>query len=66
MPNGSCVTDVTNLPGSEGVKISRRLSTDEMTFLTQEYGVETAQFVSEIIPIGKNNVKFSKNGLVWR
>ena len=43
MPDGRQVTDVTNLPGSDGIKISRRLTTEEMTFLTQEYGVEFAQ-----------------------
>lgn len=131
MADGRQVTDVTNLPGSTGIRIPRRLTTDEMTFLTQEYGVEfaqvykygkganggggyyylysgtvnevrvpvakdimlinhthpngtaypsgkdkyllnqyqqlgSAQRVSEIIPIGKNNVRFNKNGLVWR
>lgn len=43
MPDGRQVTDVTNLPGSTGIKTPRRLTTEEMTFLTQEYGVEFAQ-----------------------
>lgn len=37
------LTDVAYLPGSDGIKILRRLTTDEMTFLTKEYGVEFAQ-----------------------
>ena len=32
MPDGRQVTDVTNLPGSDGVDISRRLTTEEMHF----------------------------------
>ena len=43
MPDGRQVTYVTNLPGSTGIKTPRRLTTEEMTFLTQEYGVEFAQ-----------------------
>ncbi|MBD5134557.1 MAG: hypothetical protein HDT39_01130 [Lachnospiraceae bacterium] len=43
MADGRCVTDVTNIPESAGIKISRRLTKDEMTFLTQEYCVEFAQ-----------------------
>ena len=43
LADGRQVTDVTNLPGSTGIQMSRRLTTDEMTFLTQEYGVEFAQ-----------------------
>lgn len=43
MPDGRQVIDVTNLSGSTGIKIPRRLTTEEMTFLTQEYGVEIAQ-----------------------
>ena len=43
MPDGNSVVDVTNLPGTTGVEMSRRLTTEEMTFLTQEYGVEFAQ-----------------------
>ena len=43
MPDGIQVTDFSRLPGNEGIEISRRLSVDEMTYLTQEYGVEFAQ-----------------------
>ena len=43
LADGRQVTDVTNLPGSTGIQMSRRLTTDEMTFLTQEYSVEFAQ-----------------------
>ena len=43
LADGRQVTDVTNLPGNTGIQMSRRLTTDEMTFLTQEYGVEFAQ-----------------------
>lgn len=121
--------DIYNLPGSNGIEISRRLTTEEMTFLTQEYGVEFAQVYkygnginggggqyylysgtvdsvnvpigddimlinhthpggtaypsnqdkillkryqqigspqcsSEIIPVGKNTIRFNKNGLI--
>lgn len=43
MADGRQVTDVMKLPSSIGIKVSRRLTTEEMTFLTQEYGVEFAQ-----------------------
>ena len=43
MSDGTPVMDVYNLPGSGGIEIPRRLTTAEMTFLTQEYGVEFAQ-----------------------
>ena len=43
LANGKKVTDITDLPGSTGISMSRRLTTEEMTFLTQEYGVEFAQ-----------------------
>ena len=43
MPDGSSVIDVTELPGSSGIEIPRRLTDAEMTFLTKEYGVEFAQ-----------------------
>ena len=43
MSDGRQVTDVTSLPGSTGIRTPRRLTTEEMTFLTKEYGVEFAQ-----------------------
>lgn len=43
MSDGRQVTDVTNLPGSDGIRMPRRLTKDEMIYLTQEYGVEFAQ-----------------------
>ena len=43
LADGRMVTDVTELPGDTGISIPNRLSTEEMTFLTQEYGVEFAQ-----------------------
>ena len=38
--DGKTYLDVENLPGETGIKIPRRLSPDEMSFLTKEYGVE--------------------------
>ena len=35
--------DFLNLLGESGIEIPRRLSTEEMSFLTQEYSVEFAQ-----------------------
>ena len=129
LSDGTQVMDIYNLPGSNGIEISRRLTTEEMTFLTQEYGVEFAQVYkygnginggggqyylysgtvdsvnvpigddimlinhthsggtaypsnqdkillkrcqqigspqcsSEIIPVGKNTIRFNKNGLI--
>ncbi|WP_309808635.1 hypothetical protein [Paenibacillus hunanensis] len=41
--DGRTLSDVTELPGAKGMKIPKRLSPEEMEFLTQEYGVEFAQ-----------------------
>ena len=43
MPDGSKVTDFSHLPGNTGIEVPERLSVGEMTYLTQEYGVEFAQ-----------------------
>jgi len=42
-PDGKKYVDFDYLPGGEGFQISRRLTADEMTHLTREYGVEFAQ-----------------------
>ena len=43
MPDGKQVTDFSRLPGEAGMAIPRRLSVEEMIYLTQEYGIEFAQ-----------------------
>ena len=43
MPDGKKVTDFSRLPGETGMAIPRRLSVEEMTYLTREYGIEFAQ-----------------------
>ena len=43
MPDGKQVTDFNYLPGKAGIAIPRRLSVEEMIYLTQEYGIEFAQ-----------------------
>lgn len=41
--DGKSYIDVKELPGQQGVQLPRRLTTEEMTYLTKEYGVEFAQ-----------------------
>lgn len=43
MPNGDKNTDFDKLPGSRGIQVPKRLTDEEMVFLTKEYGVEFAQ-----------------------
>lgn len=43
MPNGNKNIDFSNLPGFNGIQIKKRLTNDQMSFLTNEYGVEFAQ-----------------------
>ncbi len=43
MADGRKVTDFSYLPGSSGIEIPQRLSLEEMSYLTREYGVEFAQ-----------------------
>jgi len=43
MPNGDKNVDFSKLPGTNGVEVKRRLTDKQMTFLTNEYGVEFAQ-----------------------
>ena len=52
MPNGKKNVDFSRLPGSEGIQVKKRLTDNQMIFLTNEYGVEFAQ-VYELGP-GKN------------
>lgn len=42
-PDGKKVVDFNHLPGEDGFQIPRRLTADEMVYLTEEYGVEFAQ-----------------------
>ncbi len=41
-PDGGVITDVTGLPGAKGIRVEKRLTTENMRYLTQEYGVEFA------------------------
>ena len=43
MPNGNKNIDFSNLPGFNGIQIKKRLTNDQMSFLTNEYGIEFAQ-----------------------
>lgn len=43
MPNGDKNIDFSRLPGSDGIRVKKRLTDKQMTFLTNEYGVEFAQ-----------------------
>ncbi|WP_458120143.1 pre-toxin TG domain-containing protein [Paenibacillus sp. Z6-24] len=43
MADGRAINDITNLPGTKGMRIPNRLSVEDMDFLTKEYGVEFAQ-----------------------
>ncbi|MFD0588482.1 pre-toxin TG domain-containing protein [Paenibacillus sp. GCM10027627] len=43
MPDGRVLSDVTELPGAQGIVVPKRLTPEEMEFLTKEHGVEFAQ-----------------------
>lgn len=43
MPNGDKNVDFSNLPGSSGIQVKKRLTDNQMLFLTNEYGVEFTQ-----------------------
>lgn len=43
MPNGEKKIDFSKIPGSKGIEVPRRLTDNQMEFLTQEYGIEFAQ-----------------------
>lgn len=43
MPNGDKNVDFSKLPGTAGIHVKKRLTDSQMTFLTNEYGVEFAQ-----------------------
>lgn len=43
MPNGEKNIDFSRLPGATGIQVKKRLTDKQMTFLTNEYGVEFAQ-----------------------
>lgn len=40
LPSLPTYFDVENLPGEAGIRVPRRLTPEEMSFLTKEYGVE--------------------------
>lgn len=42
-PDGKKYVDLKKLPGKDGFQIPRRLTTEEKTYLTEEYEVEFAQ-----------------------
>lgn len=42
-PNGSKVIDFSKLPGKNGIAVKKRLSDEQMAYLTNEYGIEFAQ-----------------------
>lgn len=42
-PNGSKAIDFSKLPGKKGIVVKKRLSDEQMTYLTNEYGIEFAQ-----------------------
>lgn len=52
LSNGTQVLDVRQLPGSSGIKIPKRLNSDQMMFLTEKYDVEFAQVY--VLGQGKN------------
>lgn len=52
LSNGTHALDVRHLPGSSGIKIPKRLSPDQMMFLTDKYDVEFAQVY--VLGSGKN------------
>lgn len=52
LPSGNKAVDFSKLPGLNGITVKKRLSDEQMSYLTNEYGVEFAQ-VYELGP-GKN------------
>lgn len=52
MPDGKKNIDFEKLPGAKGIQVKRRLTEEQMQFLTKEYGVEFAQVY--ILGNGKN------------
>ena len=52
MPDGNKNIDFNSLPGSKGIQVKKRLNDDQMSFLTNEYGVEFAQVYER--GVGKN------------
>ena len=52
LPSGKKVIDFDKLPGLTGIKLQKRLTDEQMTFLTNEYGVEFAQVYE--LGAGKN------------
>ncbi len=52
MPNGEKRIDFRNLPGSKGVQVKKRLTDQQMMYLTNKYDIEFAQ-VYQLGP-GKN------------
>lgn len=51
-PDGAKNLDFSSLPGSKGTEVPRRLSSNQMLFLTNEYGIEFAQVY--VLGDGKN------------
>ena len=43
MPNGDKNVDFSKLPGLNGIQVKKRLTDEQMLFLTNEYGIEFAQ-----------------------
>lgn len=52
LSNGTHALDVRHLPGSSGIRIPKRLNSDQMMFLTERYDVEFAQVY--VLGPGKN------------